>query len=142
MERYLLAAVLLIVAVGIAVVLDRRRRPTSVPSRRFRLPTHFDRLDLPEPELPWLLAIFTSTTCDTCRGVVEAAQPLRSETVGVAELPFQLHRSLHDKYEIEAVPAALLVDRAGEVQASWLGVIEPGDLWGRVSELVADDDAG
>lgn len=141
MERYLLAVALLVIAVGIAVVLDRRRRPTSVPSRQFRLPTHIDRGDLPDAELPWVLAVFTSTSCDTCRGVVEAAQPLRSDTVGVAELAFQLHRSLHNKYEIEAVPAALLVDRAGEVRASWLGVIEPGELWGRVSDLVANDSA-
>ncbi|MEM8902295.1 MAG: hypothetical protein AAGF02_01215 [Actinomycetota bacterium] len=136
MERYVLAVGLLVVAVGIALVLERRRTPASVPSRRYRIPTHLDRLDFPEPEAPWLLAVFTSTTCDSCRGVLEAVEPLRSPDVAVADVPFQLHRDLHRRYEIDAVPAAVAVDVHGEVKASWLGVIDTGELWTTVSDLV------
>lgn len=136
MERYALALGLLVVAVAIAVVLERRRTPASVPSRRFRVPTHLDRLDFPEPGVPWLLAVFTSTTCESCRGVLEAVEPLRSPDVAVADIAFQLDRALHTKYEIDAVPAVVAVDAEGEVRASWLGVIDTGELWSTVSDLV------
>ncbi len=136
MERYVLALALLVVAVAIAVVLERRRTPASVPSRRFRIPTHLDRLDFPEPGAPWLLAVFTSTTCDSCRGVLDAVEPLRSPDVAVADIAFQLERALHVKYEIDAVPAVVAVDAEGEVRASWLGAIDTGQLWSTVSDLV------
>lgn len=136
MERYVLAVALLVVAIAIAVLLERRRTPASVPSRRFRIPTHLDRMDFPDPATPWLVAVFSSTTCDSCRGVLEAVEPLRSADVAVADIAFQLNRSLHTKYEIDAVPAVVAVDAAGEVKASWLGVIDTGELWSTVSDLV------
>jgi hypothetical protein len=43
-------------------------------------------------------------------------------------------RELHDRYGIEAVPAALVVDAAGVVVAGFVGPVTATDLWAAVAE--------
>jgi hypothetical protein len=133
-ERIALAVVLAAVALAVAAVLQRRQRPAAPVRTGYTVPEQVDRADFARPEAPWLVAVFTSATCDTCRGVWERAQPLESDVVAVQELEYGAERALHDRYAIEAVPATLVVDAEGVVVKSYLGPVTATDLWAAVAE--------
>jgi hypothetical protein len=133
-ERVLIAVALAGAAVLVAAVVQRRQRP-DVPVRTgYAVPAQVDRADFAEPDLPWLVAVFTSATCDACAGVWERAQPLASPAVAVAELELTAARDVHDRYGIEAVPTTIVVDAEGVVRASFIGPITATDLWAAVAE--------
>ena len=137
MERFALAAGLALVALAVAAFVQRRQRP-DVPTRTgYGVPAQLDRDDFARPEVPWLVAVFTSATCDACRGVWERAQPLESAQVAVQELEYLAQRSVHDRYEIEAVPTTLVADGDGVVVASFVGPVTATDLWAAVGEARA-----
>ncbi len=65
-----LVVLAMLVAVGVSLVL--RRRKTDAPTQGgFQIPTQLDRGDFVSPEAPWLVAIFTSSTCDACADVAK-----------------------------------------------------------------------
>jgi hypothetical protein len=134
MERLLIAAAIVVVVAVVAIV-ARRRRPVDVPTqRRFAVPEQLDRSVFPRPEAPWLVAVFSSATCDVCQGVVAKAEVLASDDVAVAEVEYGADRALHDQYTIEAVPTTVVADRRGVVVASFLGPVTATDLWAAVAE--------
>jgi hypothetical protein len=125
-----LAGIVLLVAWAL-----QRRRPADAPVRTgYAVPTQVDRADFVRPEAPWLVAVFTSSTCTSCAGVWERAQPLESEAVAVQEVEVGARKDLHDRYGIEAVPAALVVDAEGVVVRTFLGPVTATDLWAAVAE--------
>jgi hypothetical protein len=134
MERIFLAVVLGVVALGVAAVIQRRQRPDAPVRTGYAVPAQVDRSDFVRADAPWLVAVFTSATCDTCHGVWERALPLESARVAVQEIEHQADRALHDRYEIEAVPTTLVVDAQGVVAASFLGPVTATDLWAAVAE--------
>jgi Thioredoxin len=134
MERVVLAVVLAGVALAAAAVLQRRQRPDAPVRTGYAVPAQVDRGDFARPDAAWLVAVFTSATCTTCRGVWERAQPLASDAVVVQEIEHQADRALHDRYGIEAVPTTLVVDAEGVVAASFLGPVTATDLWAAVAE--------
>ena len=115
-----------------AVVLAGRRGRCSAASAAdapvrtgYAVPSQVDRADFARPEAPWLVAVFTSATCDSCAGVWERAQPLDERRGGRAGgRGGGPQRTLHDRYGIEAVPATLVVDADGVVAAQ---LPRPGD---------------
>jgi hypothetical protein len=133
-ERVLIALVLAGVALVVAAVVQRRQRPDAPVRTGYAVPAQLDRADFPRPEAPWLVAVFTSATCNTCAGVWERAQPLESEAVAVVEVELVAQRELHERYGIEAVPTAVVVDGEGVVQRSFLGPVTATDLWAAVAE--------
>jgi hypothetical protein len=134
MMRLVVAAGLAAVAVGVAAVL-RRRTPAEAPTQpRGALPSQLDRNDFPEHTEPWLIAVFTSATCSTCRNIVEKSIVMASTSVGVQEVEFTENRELHKRYGIDSVPAFVLADADGVVRASFLGPITATDLWAKVAE--------
>lgn len=133
-ERALIALALAAVALVVAAVVQRRQRADAPVRTGYAVPAQVDRSDFPQPEVPWLVAVFTSATCSTCAGVWERAQPLASPAVAVVELEYTAERPLHDRYAIEAVPTTLIVDGAGVVQRSFLGPVTATDLWAAVAE--------
>jgi hypothetical protein len=135
MERVVLVVVLVAVAVGVAWVIERRRRPAAPTVAGHVLPAHLDRRDFTAPGAPWLVAVFTSATCESCAGVWERARHLASDQVAVQEVEVAAARSLHQRYAITAVPAVLVVDAAGDVRATFLGPVTATDLWATVAEL-------
>ncbi len=134
MERVVLAVVLAVVALGVAALLQRRQRPDAPVRTGYAVPAQLDRADFARPDASWLVAVFTSATCDTCQGVWERAQPLGSEAVAVQEIEYQADRALHDRYAIGAVPTTLVVDATGVVASSFLGPVTATDLWAAVAE--------
>lgn len=133
-ERILIAVALAAAALVVAAWIQRRQRADAPVRTGFAVPAQLDRSDFSRPEAPWLVAVFTSATCDTCRGVWDRAQPLESAAVVVQELEFGADRALHERYAIEAVPTTVVVDRAGVVAASFLGPVTATDLWAAVAE--------
>ena len=53
----------------------------------------------------------------------------------VQEIEFSEHRTLHDRYEVEAVPMVLVADAKGIVRASFIGSPSAADLWATVAQL-------
>ena len=130
----MIAAVLVVVAVAAAFVLQRRR-PAPPTQPKWAVPTQLDRSDFAGPVAPWLLAVFTSATCDGCARATEKAAVLASPAVAYQEVSYQQRRDLHDRYGIEAVPTILLADADGVVRVSFVGVPGATDLWAAVAEV-------
>jgi hypothetical protein len=136
-ERVLLVIVLAAGAVAVALVIERRRRPAAPTNVRHTLPGQLDRRDFERPEAPWLVAVFTSASCQTCGGVWDKARLLASDTVAVQEVEVVAAPEVHRKYAIDAVPAVLVADESGAVRAGFLGPVTAADLWATVAELRA-----
>jgi len=135
MERLVVAAVLVVVAVAVAAVVDRRQRRDAPTQPQYRVPAQLDRRDFDAPDAPWLVAVFTSATCDSCRGTFEKATVLGCDEVVVAEVEVTARKELHDRYGIDAVPTIVVADREGVVRASFLGPPTATDLWAAVAEV-------
>lgn len=136
MDRLILATALAAVAVGVAFLLQRRRAEPPPTATGYNIPDHIDRADFDGPDVPWLVVVFTSGTCNTCAGVWEKAELLGGGGQVVAqEVEVSAHPDLHERYGINAVPATLVVDDRGEVRASFLGSVTATDLWAVVAEL-------
>ena len=132
MERFVLAAVAVAVAAVVAVVLERRRpeAPTQAP---WAVPAQLDRADFDRPDAPWLVAVFTSATCDSCAQAVARAQVLASDAVAVEEVEVKARADLHRRYHIEAVPIIVVADGEGVVRTSFTGPPSATDLWAAVA---------
>ena len=104
------------------------------------MPTQLDRDDFTGPELPWLVAVFTSATCLSCAATWATAQALAAPDVAVQKLDAVTDRSVHERYGIEAVPCLVLADAAGTVRASFLGEPTPprsSPRWTELGEVAA-----
>ena len=134
MTRLIIAVVTVLVAAGIAAM-ARRRQVTDAPTqRRYNVPEQLDRNDFPDPDAPWLVAVFTSDTCDKCADVASKAAVLASDEVAVVDVDFVADRALHDRYRIDAVPTLVIVDGDGVTRRSFLGPMSATDLWAAVAE--------
>jgi hypothetical protein len=136
--RVLIAALLALVAIGVAALV-RRRKPEGPPVDSFPTPRQLRRDDFPRPDAPWLVALFSSTTCGSCPDLAAKIAPLDSPQVAVAELTYQDHRELHDRYGISAVPMVVIADTEGVVKAAFVGPTSAADIWAAVAELRAPD---
>jgi hypothetical protein len=134
-ERVALVAVLALVAVAVAYVIQRRQPAAAPTSTGYNVPDHVDRADFARPEAPWLVAVFTSATCSTCAGAWDKARLLESDVVATDEVEVTARREVHGKYRIDGVPATVVVDAEGAVQASFLGPVTATDLWATLAEL-------
>jgi hypothetical protein len=134
-ERLVLVVVLVVVAVVIAAIINRRRRPPAPTNVTHTMPDQLDRADFDRPEAPWLVAVFSSASCTSCRGVWDKARHLDGDEVAVQEIEVGAARALHQRYRITAVPAVVVADAGGVVRACFLGPVTATDLWATVAEL-------
>lgn len=130
----MVAVVLVLAAVAVAVVLDRRRPPAPTAAR-WVVPSKVDRLDFSRPEAPWLVVVFSSATCASCAAVVAKARPLESDEVAVEEVEYGARRELHRRYGVDAVPCIVIADAGGVVRASFIGPATATDLWATLADL-------
>jgi hypothetical protein len=133
-ERAITALVLAAIVFAVAAVIQRRRRPDAPVRTGYAVPDQLDRSDFARPDAPWLVAVFTSATCDSCAGVWERARHLESAAVAVEEVEVGAAKAVHERYGIEAVPTTLVVDADGVVRTSFLGPVTATDLWAAVAE--------
>lgn len=121
MLRVAIGVVLLVIALNIAVVMERRRRVGSPIRDAHPVPRQFYRADFPRPDAPWLVALFSSHTCDSCESMREKVRALGATDVVVCDLEFSAERELHERYEISGVPMVLIADAEGVVRESFVG---------------------
>jgi hypothetical protein len=133
-ERLVIAVVLIALAMAVAVVLERRR-PDAPTQARWAVPSQLDRDDFTRPDAAWLVAVFTSATCDSCAQVVAKAGPLESPEVALQEVEFAARGDLQRRYGIDAVPCIVVADAAGVVRASHVGPATATDLWATLAEV-------
>jgi len=138
MERAVVAVVIVVAAAGLAAVLRRRRHdvPTQGTGARtvWPVPVQLDRTDFVGPGVPWLVAVFSSTTCLSCAEAVAKAQVLACGDVAVDDVAVETRRDVHARYGIEAVPTIVVADADGVVRASFVGPPSATDLWAAVAE--------
>jgi len=134
--RLVLAGVLLVAALVTAWSLQRRR-PAPPPRDVYPVPRQLDRAEFPRPEAPWLVALFSSTTCEGCAGLGGKVAALESVEVAVCDVDFEAERDLHRRYEISGIPTTLVADKAGVVHAAFVGSVTATDLWAAVAEARA-----
>jgi len=131
--RVLLAAGFVVVALTVAWVLDRRR-PDPPTRGSYPVPAQLDRADFPGSDRPWLVALFSSRTCDSCLTMAAKVAVLESGDVAVCDVAFQDDPALHERYDIAGVPLVVVADGEGVVRASFVGPATATDLWAAVAE--------
>ena len=134
MDR-LIILVLVAAAAATLAFLVQRRRPDAPIRTGWTVPEQLDRRDFAHPDAPWLVAVFTSASCDSCAAVIDVAGPLASDAVAVDVVEVGERREVHDRYAVNAVPMVLLVDALGVVRDHHLGPVSAAHLWGSLAEL-------
>jgi hypothetical protein len=132
----LIAVVVAAIAAVIALVITRRTRadaPTQPES--YAVPEMLDRADFDRPDAPWLVAVFSSSTCLSCQDSWDKARHLESAEVVVQEIEATDRKDLHERYAIDAVPMIVVADDDGVTRASFVGVPSAADLWAALAEL-------
>src|SRR5262245_57384738 len=131
--RIVLAAGLIAIACVVAFVLQRRR-PDAPPRDVYPVPRQLDRSDFPRATTAWLVALFSSTACDSCEGLPAKLAVLESADVATCEVEFHAQPELHRRYEISGIPTTVVVDGEGVVRAAFVGAFTATDLWAAVAE--------
>ena len=134
MDRLLVLVVVAAAAATLAYLVQRRR-PDAPIRTGWTVPEQLDRRDFARPDAPWLVAVFTSASCDRCAAVVDVAEPLASAAVAVDVVEVDERREVHDRYAVDAVPMVLLADTLGVVRDHHLGPVSATHLWGSLAEL-------
>lgn len=132
-QQVVFVVIAIVVALGVAVVL--RQRQSDPPTQAgFEIPTQLDRRDFDSPDTEWLVAVFTSATCNTCADVATKAAVLASDQVAVQRIDYTVNPSLHQRYKIDAVPLLVIADNQGVVRAGFIGPTKAQDLWAAMAE--------
>ena len=130
--------IVVVAVVAVAALLAKflqRRKPQAPTQPKMEVPAQVDRNDFPQPEVQWLVAVFSSASCATCVDVVAKAQALATSQVAVANVEYPERKDLHDRYGIDAVPTVVVVDADGVVRGSFIGPVSATDLWAGVAEI-------
>jgi hypothetical protein len=125
--RLIVAAVVFLVALAAARLLERRRREPPIRDS-YPVPAQLDRADFPRPEAPWLVALFSSRTCDTCGPMALKVAALAADDVATCDIEVSEGRELHRRYRIEGVPMVVLADAEGVVRAGFVGTVSSEEL--------------
>jgi hypothetical protein len=132
----LIAVILGGVALGAAWLINRKKPRTSAPIDH-HVPTHVDRADFARPDAAVLIAVFTSATCVTCAAMLSTARSAAGDGVVVDEAEAKVRADVHERYLIDAVPIAVVVDREGVVRASFAGSMNADDLAAAIDQVAS-----
>jgi hypothetical protein len=135
MARFVVVGIVVIGAVVVALIAQRRRPEAPTNPRDAGPPGQLDRSDFPRPDAPWLVVVFSSAACLSCAEVRSTAAVLDSDVVAVFDAEVKAEAALHARYRIDAVPTTVLVDAEGVVRRSFVGPVSATHLWGAMVEL-------
>ena len=125
-----------VVVVALLANLWQRKRQVDAPTQgTSEVPSKVDRADFVRPDSPWLVLAFTSATCQTCSDIERKVRVLETNSVAIQILEYTAERELHARYKIDAVPAVLMADSNGVVQANFLGPVSATDLWAALARV-------
>jgi thioredoxin family protein len=142
LETRIIVALLVLAA---AVLVARRlenRRPEPPTRDRYPVPAQLDRSDFPRPEVPWLVVLFSSLTCDSCVPMAAKVAALESEAVATCEVEVSQLPDLHRRYAIEGVPMVVVADAEGVTRAAFVGAASAAELWTAVAQARGSEVAG
>ena len=134
MEIIIVVVVALIV-LGVGAYMQRRTPDAPIRTTHHVLPSQLDRNDFVRPEAPWLVAVFTSATCETCAKVWTSTQLVESDQVAIQNVAFQDDGELHVRYNVTAVPSVVVADEHGVNRAEFLGPPTSAELWATLAEV-------
>lgn len=127
MTRLIILVVLAVAAVGVALLLQRRRpEPPSAPS--YRAPSQLDRDEFTGPNDVPLVVVFASTTCNSCPVVWEEVERSKTDAFVIERVNVQDDPKRHERYKIDGVPTTLVVGADGVVSAAFFGPLKDGAL--------------
>ena len=124
----LIVLIVLSSGASLAAVLLKKLNYRNFVTSGWSIPGHLSREDFGFLNEPWLVVIFSSESCETCKPVVAEGMTLTSLGIAIQEITAETNRGLHEKYDIDAVPMLLLVDKFGVVRSSHLGPINFGEV--------------
>jgi hypothetical protein len=134
MSRLIVAAALVFIA-GVVARAISKRKPEPPTQARWAVPAQLDRADFDRPDAPWLVVVFSSTTCAGCEQAVAKAAVLECQEVAVQNVAYQEQPDLHTRYAIEAAPTIVIADREGVVRDSFVSTPTATDLWAALAEV-------
>ena len=132
--RVIVAVALVAAATAVAWWLNRRR-PAAPPRDIYPLPRQLDRSDFARPRAPWLVVLFSSSTCESCARMAPKVNVLESDDVAVDEVEYTARPNVHERYAVSGVPMIVLADGAGVVRHGFVGPVSATDLWAAVAEM-------
>ena len=135
LTQILIVAAVAIVALTVGMIVQRRAPDAPTAPTQHTTPDQIDRADFARPEAPWLVAVFTSATCETCAKVWTSTQLLESGEVAIQNVEVKADSDLHERYNITAVPSVVIADHDGVSRASFLGPPTSSELWAKLAEL-------
>jgi hypothetical protein len=132
--RLIIAAALVLVAVGVAWRLRAKAEPDPVRAPG-EVPRQLHRADFPRAAAPWLVVLFSSASCHGCAVMAGKVGVLESADVAVCEMEYTANRAVHERYAIDSVPLVVVADDEGVTRAAFLGPTSATDLWAALAEL-------
>jgi hypothetical protein len=132
--RLVAAGALVVVAAVVAWRLRAHAEPDPVRAPG-EVPRQLHRADFTRAEAPWLVVLFSSSTCESCAVMASKVTVLECDDVAVCEVEFGAGRALHKRYAIDSVPLVVVADHEGVTRAAFLGPTSATDLWAAVAEL-------
>ena len=135
MTQLIIVAAVAIVALGVGWFVQQQAPDVPTAPVNHTTPDQVDRADFARPDAEWLVAVFTSATCETCAKVWTSTQLVESDYVAIQNIEVKEDKELHDRYNITAVPAVIIVDAQGVSRASFLGPPSSADLWAKLAEV-------
>lgn len=134
MIRFIIVGVVVVVA-WLANLWQRKRQVDAPTQGASEVPSQIDRSDFVRPDASWIVLAFTSATCQTCSDIERKVRVLETSSVAIQILEYTAERELHKRYKIDAVPAVLMADASGVVQANFLGPVSATDLWAALARV-------
>ena len=134
MIRFVIVGVVVVIAL-LANLWQRKRQVDAPTQGASEVPSQIDRADFTRPGAPWIVLAFTSATCQTCSDIERKVRVLETNSVAIQILEYTAERELHERYKIDAVPAVLMADANGVVQANFLGPVSATDLWAALARV-------
>ena len=112
------------IASTVAIWQRRVHRPAPT-STRGEPPTRLARSDFRAPAAPWLIVVFTSSTCSSCEAAWGELSAYESATVATQNVDAISDADLHRRYGIDSVPTSVLADAAGLAKLAIVGPLGP-----------------
>lgn len=127
MERLAIAAALVVIALAVALAVQRRRGSAAGSVPHSTVPATVDLASLGMDACP-AIVVFTEETCRTCAAAIAVVRGPAGAGVPVAEVPFAGARDLHRRHGIDTVPTTVVADGEGLVVDGWTGRVDESAL--------------
>ncbi len=134
MERLAIAAALVVIALAVAFVAQRRSGAGASGVPHSSVPSSVDLSSLGIDNGP-AIVVFTEETCRTCAAAIAAVRGPAGKGLPVTEVPFVAERELHRRHGIDTVPTTVVADFDGQVVDGWIGQVDVSGLAAALAQV-------